>query len=122
MDFYAYLVTGFLENTIRQELLESILSQERERLKFIRYKRSAAGVFIIVLIGGAIGATAEWLGHRITDLFANGLWSPALALVLLASVVFFGIAMLIPFIFERFMTNLLSRLKAENESQVFKEE
>lgn len=121
-DFYAYLVTGFLENTLRRELLEFVLNQEAKRLKYIRYKRSAAGVFLIVLIGGAIGAVAEWLGHRVTDLFSHGMWSPAVALVLLACVVFFAIAMVIPAIFEGLMTNLLSRLRTEDESQIFKEE
>jgi hypothetical protein len=121
-DFYAYLVTGLLENIIRRELLEFALNQETDRLKYIRYKRSAAGVLIIVLIGGAIGAVAEWLGHRIMDLFSNGLWGPAVAIVALASIVFFAVAMMIPFIFEKVMTNLLSRLKSENESHVLKEE
>jgi len=112
-DFYAYLVAGLLEHLIRQELLTFVLRGETARLKYIRYYRSGAGVLIIVLLGGAIGAVGEWLGARIMALVIVGLWTPAILLLLTAAIVFFILGILVPVFFERFMSNLLRRLRAD---------
>jgi hypothetical protein len=112
-DFYAYLVAGLLEHLIRQELLTFVLRGETARLKYIRYYRSGAGVLIIVLLGGAIGAVGEWLGERIMALVIVGLWTPAILLLLTAAIVFFILGILVPVFFERFMSNLLRKLRSE---------
>lgn len=112
-DFYAYLVTGLLENIVRQELLLFILDQETERLKYIRYYRSGAGVLVIVILGGAIGAIGEWLGERIMGFAMQGLWTPAIIIIALATIIFFILGLFVPIIFEKLMSNLLRKFETD---------
>jgi hypothetical protein len=111
--FRAYLTTGLLEHIIQRELLIFVLARETERLRGVRYFRSATGVFVIVLFAGAIGAVGEWLGARIMALFIGGFAGMAVMLCLLVGVVFFILGLCVPFVVETFMPNLLTKLKSD---------
>jgi len=111
--FRAYLTTGLLDQIIHRELLSFVLARETERLRFVRYYRSGAGVFVIVLLGGAIGAVGEWLGERIMALIMAGFGTTALVLGVLAGVAFFILGLGVPLFFERLMSNLLRKLKSD---------
>lgn len=112
-DFYGYLVTGLLDQIIYRELFEFVLKRETERLRFVRYYRSGAGVLAIVLLGGGIGAVGEWIGGRIMVLIEKGLETTALIVGLGAVIVFLILGLCVPLIFERLMSNLLRKLKAD---------
>lgn len=104
--FYAHLVGGLINGLIHLEFLECILA-EAPRLKFLRIQRSVLAVGFIVALGGAIGATAEWLGGRVVGLAAGGLYIPAGTIVALTVLFILIIGMTVPFVFERAMSGLL---------------
>jgi hypothetical protein len=106
-------VTGLLDDIIHLELLKSILAHERERLRFVRYYRSGAGVLVIVLLGGAIGALGEWLGSIAMALMKAGSETVAILLIVLTAIVVFLLGLCIPLFFERLMSSLLRTLRAE---------
>lgn len=113
-DFRAFLTAGLLAGIIERELLKFALRNEKERLKYVRFRRSGVGVLAIVLLGGAIGALGEWLGSTITTLLEKGFGMYALALALLAALFLFLLGLSVPLLFERLMSNLLSKLKKDS--------
>lgn len=112
--FYAHLVGGLINELIQLEFLERILS-DAPRLKFVRVERSVLSVGFIVALGGAIGATAEWLGGRVVGLASSGLYTSAVTIVALAVLFILLIGLTIPFAFERAMSGLLKRSESDHE-------
>ena len=112
-DFRAFLTAGLLSGIIERELLKFALRHEKKRLKYVRFKRSGVGVLVIVLLGGGIGATGEWLGSRIMALVTVGFGTMALVLGILAGIFFFLLGLVLPLLFERLMSNLLTKPKAD---------
>lgn len=106
--FYAHLVGGLINNLIKIEFLTHLLNDSK-RLKYVRIRRSSISVAIIVALGGAIGATAEWLGGRILDLFSKDLVVPAYTIIALTMIFILMIGLIVPFAFERVMTGLISK-------------
>lgn len=113
--FYAHLVGGLIDGLIHVEFLECMLSDAR-RLKFLRIQRSVVAVGFIVALGGAIGATAEWLGGRVVGLAAGGLYMSAGTIVVLTMVFILVIGLTVPVIFERAMSGLLKTGETDDES------
>lgn len=109
--FYAHLVSGLINNLIQRELLEHILS-DAKRLKYVRVQRSILSVALIVALGGAIGASSEWLGSRIVGLAGAGFYVPALIIAGLTVLLILIIGLVIPFVFEKAMSGLIAQ--AEN--------
>lgn len=113
--FYAHLVSVLINKIIQRELLEHILS-DAKRLKYVRVQRSVMSVALIVAIGGAIGATSEWLGGRIVGLASSGFYIPALIIVGLTVLLILIIGLVIPFVFEKTMSGLIAETERENKS------
>jgi hypothetical protein len=105
--FYAHLVTGLIDNIIRQEFLEFILT-DTKRLKYVRLKKTAWSVGFIVALGGALGAVSEWIGGRVLGLATTGFQTLALTFGVLTILWLFGIGLLLPVLFERVMSRLLA--------------
>lgn len=112
-DFRAFLTAGLLTGIIERELLRFVLQQEKERLKYVRIRRSGVGVLVIVLLGGAIGALGEWLGSTVTTMLEKGFILYAITLGVLAAIAIFLLGLGVPLIFERLMSNLLSKSKGD---------
>ena len=106
--FYAHLVTGLLNELIQQEFLNHILG-DTTRLKYVRIERSVISVGLIVALGGAIGASAEWLGARVMGLATTGLYVAAFTMAGLAIFFILSIGLVVPFVFEHTMSRLLRK-------------
>jgi hypothetical protein len=105
--FYAHLIGGLINELAHREFLEFILT-EAVRLKYIRVQRSVLAVALIVALGGAIGACAQWLGGRAIGLASTGLYVPALIIIGLTILFIFILGVSLPFVFERIMSGLLA--------------
>lgn len=71
----------------------------------------------MVLLGAGIGAVGEWLGARMMALYVEGSGGLALAIGLLAAVVFFVLGICLPLLLERIMTNLLRPAKRDTDDE-----
>jgi hypothetical protein len=106
--FYAHLLTGLLDNIIRQKLLEYVLDDAR-RLKYVRVQRITWSVGFVVALAGSLGAAAEWIGGRVVALASAGLWSVAVVLGTFAALWLLLIGFALPLVFERVMSGLLPK-------------
>lgn len=111
--FYAYLVTGLLDEIINRELLEHIIVAERERLEFVRHKRSVVAVFVVAALAGGICGASSWIVEVVIGLFKADKIPEAWTLVGLAFTVLFALGMFLPFLFERVLTNILAKLSSQ---------
>jgi hypothetical protein len=115
-EFRAFLTAGLLAGIMQRELLRFVLREEKERLKYVRFRRSSLGVLVIVLLGGAIGAAGEWLGGRLTALVTGGFGAMAIVLGILAAIFFALLGLGMPYLFEKMMSNLLSKIKSDESN------
>jgi hypothetical protein len=113
-EFYAFLVTELLENIVKHELWDFASHNEIQKAKFFRYGKSVLGVLLLALIGGAIGAAGELIGDLVTDSFSKGSWMLAGFTIVMGILLFLGIGLALPFIFEKTLLKLLTKLKDED--------
>lgn len=104
--FHAHLTAMLVKSIIETEFLERVLRDAR-RLKYVRVERSVLSVALIVAIGGAVGAAADWLGGRTISLWSEGFHIAALAFAGLAVFFVLAVGLTIPFVFERIMSGLI---------------
>jgi hypothetical protein len=114
--FYAHLISGLLNNIIQLEFTKYILN-DTKRLKYVRVKRGVLSVGAIVAIGSAIGASSEWLGSRILNLFSSGFHSQAYILITLTIVAILVMGVLVPIGFERVITGLLKKKTLDEDTE-----
>lgn len=112
--FRAFLTAGLLVGIIERELITRAFQDAKGRLKYVRFRRSGLGVLAIVILGGAIGALGEWFGSTVIAMLEKGLFSYAIALGILAAFFLFLLGLGVPLFFERLLSNLLTKVKADN--------
>lgn len=114
-EFYAYLITGHLDNVINRELLEHVLIVQRNELKYVRVAKGGFGLFLIAIIAGGLGSASAWIGEAVLHLFKAKEYSMAWTFVGLAVIVLFLVGTGLPWILERLLTNTLTRLTSDKD-------
>ena len=104
--FHAHLLSGFVKQHVAAAFLERVL-EDAKRLKYLRGQRSVFAVALIVVIGGSVGAVADWLGGHILSLWQTGLTGAAFAMAGLTIVFLLVVGLSVPLIFERLMSALV---------------
>lgn len=116
-DFYAYLITGYLDNVINRELLKHVMVVQRNNLRYVRMIKSGAGVFIIAMVAGGVGSASAWVGEAVLNLFKANNPGAAWTLLTLGFVVLVLFGMALPWVLEKFLSNMLTRLVAEDAGE-----
>lgn len=82
-NFYSYLVAKLLNKVIQNEISEMIIKKS----KYIKVARTTKATGLIVLIGGLLGASSEFIGDLVVSMIANKQITAAVILTLSVFVV-----------------------------------
>ena len=107
-EFYAYLVTGWLNHVVQREL-QSLLLHRASRLKFIRTKNSLKAAAVALSLGGAVGASGDWLGSMALGLFKTNQFALGFVVLGLSIAVVLVIGLAMPVLIEKVLANLFGR-------------
>lgn len=107
-EFYAYLVTGWLNHVVQREL-QSLLLRRASRLKFIRTKNSLKAAAVALSLGGAVGASGDWLGSTVLGLLRGGQLALGFVVLGLSVTVVIVVGLTMPTLVERVLVNLFGR-------------
>jgi hypothetical protein len=109
--FYAHLVTGLIDHYVAKELLDRLLL-DTKRLGYLRLKRTAASIALIMALVSALAASTNWIWARVMQT-ADTTQALISALVLIAWV--FGLTFLLALAFERIMVRLLPEKEQDGD-------
>lgn len=111
-NFYAHLVTGYIDQRTQIELLRNIISGSR----FVRYRRSLLSVAVIMALGGMLGAIGEWFGSQFVNTAEKDMMVAAWLILGFSFVLILLFGFGIPIFFEKILSNLV-KLKSDDETQ-----
>lgn len=107
-EFYAFLVTGWLNHVVQREL-QSLLLRRASRLKYIRTKNSLKAAAVALSLGGAVGASGDWLGSTVVGLLRGNQLALGFVVLGLSVTVVIVIGLAMPALVERILVNLFGR-------------
>ena len=101
-------MTGWLNHVVQREL-QSLLHHRASRLKFIRTKNSLKAAAVALSLGGAVGASGDWLGSTVLGLFRTNQFALGFVVLGLSITVVLVIGISMPALIERVLANLFGR-------------
>jgi hypothetical protein len=112
--FYAHLAAGLVASYVQRELLEHILG-DAKRLKRLRVPRTAGSVAFIMALAAGVATATSWTTQQIFVLSRMGGPEYAVVFGVVAGLIVFTLAVVLPFVFERVILGILAEAKNEGK-------